>query len=83
MSKERPAGRFRGRHPVWKILACLARAKVSEYFKQSYEPLFFDARLSFAEEIEKWRVQPMVSLQLVTKRAVAVVAGGGEHGAIS
>ena len=40
--------------------------KFPRFFKQSYEPLFFDARLSFAEEIEKWRVQSIVSLQLVT-----------------
>ena len=51
-----------------------------KFFKQSDEPLFFNARLSFAEKIEKWRVQPMVSLQLVTNvlllsvLAVAVVS---------
>jgi len=40
--------------------------KFPRFFKQSYEPLFFDANLSFAEKIEKWRVRPMVSLQLVS-----------------
>ena len=33
---------------------------------QNSSRLLFDARLSFAEKIEKSRVQPMVSLQLVT-----------------
>jgi len=35
-------------------------------FRQGYEPLFFDAGLSFAEKIARWRVQPLASLQLVT-----------------
>jgi hypothetical protein len=44
----------------------LARAKVSKFFKHSYEPLFFNVSLSFVEKIEKWRAQPTTSLQLVT-----------------
>ena len=40
--------------------------KFPKFFKNSYEPLFFNASLSFAEKLEKWRMQPMVSLQLVT-----------------
>ena len=54
--------------------------KFPKFFKHSYEPLFFDASLSFAEKIAKWRAQPMVSLQLVTNvmmlslLAVGVVA---------
>jgi hypothetical protein len=35
-------------------------------FLDGYEPLFFDASLSFVEKIEKWRAQPTTSLQLVT-----------------
>lgn len=35
-------------------------------FKNSYEPMFFDASLSFSEKIFRWRTQPTTSLQLVT-----------------
>ncbi|KRR11005.1 hypothetical protein CQ12_36860 [Bradyrhizobium jicamae] len=35
-------------------------------FKNSYEPLFFDAGLSFTDKLAQWRSQPTVSLQLVT-----------------
>jgi len=41
--------------------------KFPKFFKNSYEPLFFDARLSFAEKLSQWRAQPVVSLQLVTQ----------------
>ena len=34
--------------------------------KHGYEPLFFDAGLSFGEKIARWRTQPETSLQLVT-----------------
>ncbi|UPK02951.1 hypothetical protein [Bradyrhizobium sp. 170] len=37
-----------------------------KFLEHSYEPLFFDASLSFVEKIEKWRAQPTTSLQLVT-----------------
>ena len=40
--------------------------KFPKFFKHSYEPLFFNAGLCFAEKIEKWRAQPTTSLQLVT-----------------
>ena len=40
--------------------------KFPKFFKNSYEPLFFDAHLSFAEKLSQWRAQPIVSLQLVT-----------------
>ena len=35
-------------------------------FKNGYEPLFFDATLPFVEKIQRWRMQPAVSLQLMT-----------------
>ena len=35
-------------------------------FKSGYEPLFFDATLSFTEKLSRWRTQPATSLQLVT-----------------
>jgi hypothetical protein len=55
--------------------------KFPKFFKHGYEPLFFDANLSFAEKLEKWRMQPIVSLQLVKSvmmlslLAVAAVSG--------
>ena len=41
--------------------------KFSKIFKQGYEPLFFNANLSFLEKIAKWRERPMTSVQLVTR----------------
>ena len=40
--------------------------KLPARFRQGYEPLFFDATLSFSEKIAQWRAQPNTSLQLVT-----------------
>jgi hypothetical protein len=40
--------------------------KFPNRFKHGYEPLFFDASLSFSEKIARWRTQPVTSLQLVT-----------------
>jgi hypothetical protein len=85
--RERSAG-CRGPSSVncsWTAGSAGCRPSFQRYFKQNYEPAVFDVRLSFAEKIEKRRVQPKVSLQLVYERAVAVVAGGdfGEHGVIT
>ena len=40
--------------------------KFPRVFKSGYEPLFFDATLSFTEKLSRWRTQPATSLQLVT-----------------
>ena len=40
--------------------------KFPKFFRHGYEPLFFNAGLSFIEKIEKWRAQPTTSLQLLT-----------------
>lgn len=40
--------------------------KFPNRFRHGYEPLFFDASLSFIEKIARWRTQPVTSLQLVT-----------------
>ena len=54
--------------------------KFPKFFKHGYEPLFFNAGLSVAEKIEKWRERPTTSVQLVTSElmlallAVAVVS---------
>ena len=56
--------------------------KFPKAFRNSYEPLFFDAKLSFSDKIFRWRMRPTVSLQLVTIAmmlsllAVAVVSVG-------
>lgn len=46
------------------ITTSLAR-KFPNRFMHRYEPLFFDASLSFSEKIARWRIQPVASLQLV------------------
>jgi hypothetical protein len=59
---------------IFVLLASLAHAllgpAVGRLFpkraKHAYEPLFYDARLSFAEKIAQWRTQPMASVQLVS-----------------
>jgi hypothetical protein len=54
--------------------------KFPKLFRHGYEPLFFNAGLSFAEKIAKWRERPTTSVQLVTSElmlallAVAVVS---------
>jgi hypothetical protein len=40
--------------------------KFPRFFGKSYEPIFFDATLSFGEKLAQWRAQPRTSLQLVT-----------------
>ena len=56
--------------------------KFPRFFKHGYEPLFFDASLSFSEKIVRWRTQPMASLQLMANvmmlslLAVAVMTVG-------
>jgi hypothetical protein len=40
--------------------------KFPKLFRNSYEPLFLDASLSFSEKLAQWRMQPKTSLQLVT-----------------
>ncbi|TKW78127.1 MAG: hypothetical protein DI543_12050 [Bradyrhizobium icense] len=56
--------------------------KFPRFFKHGYEPLFFDASLSFSEKIVRWRTQPMASLQLMANvmmlslLAVAVMTAG-------
>jgi hypothetical protein len=51
--------------------------KFPRFFKNSYEPLFFDARLSFTEKLSQWRAQPVVSLQLVTQVTMLAVLAVG------
>ena len=48
--------------------------KFPKFFRHGYEPLFFNAGLSFAEKIAKWRVRPTTSEQLVTSELMLAVA---------
>jgi hypothetical protein len=56
--------------------------KFPRFFRNSYEPQFFDASLSFAEKLSRWREKPATSLQLLTNvvllslLAVAVMTVG-------
>jgi hypothetical protein len=51
--------------------------KFPRFFKNSYEPLFFDPTLSFSEKVFRWRTQPTTSLQLVTIVMMLSVLGVG------
>ena len=48
------------------LLAPWLLPKFPKFFKNGYEPLFFDASLPVAEKLARWRVQPAVSQQLMT-----------------
>jgi hypothetical protein len=49
--------------------------KYPRFFKNSYEPLFFDASLSVSEKVMRWRIQPMASLQLLANVVMLSVLG--------
>ena len=49
--------------------------KFPRWFKTGYEPLFFDATLSFTEKLSRWRTQPATSLQLVTNVTLLALLG--------
>ena len=40
--------------------------KFPHFFRHSYEPLFADPALSFAEKVSRWLAQPKTALQLLT-----------------
>ena len=48
------------------LLAPWLQPKFPKFFKNGYEPLFFDASLPVAEKLARWRVQPAVSQQFMT-----------------
>ena len=59
---------------IFVVLATLFHALVTTWFGPKYpklfgnvyQPLFYDATLSFPEKLARWRTQPAASLQLVT-----------------
>jgi len=50
-------------------------SRFPRFFKQAYEPLFYDATLSLGEKIARWRVQPVASRQLLTTVMMLSVLG--------
>src|SRR5260370_28938909 len=51
---------------VYALTVPFLEPRFPKFFKNSYEPKFFDASLSFSEKLSQWRAQPKTSLQLVT-----------------
>ena len=51
---------------VFALITAWLGPKFPNRFRKLYEPLFFDATLSFQEKLIRWRTQPTVSLQLLT-----------------
>src|SRR5262249_33013799 len=49
---------------LYAMLTPYVAAIFPRLFGKSYEPLFFDASLSFPEKVLRWRTQPMASLHL-------------------
>ena len=58
------------------LLAPWLQPKFPKFFKNGYEPLFFDASLPVAEKLARWRVQPAVSQQLMTTVLMLSSLGG-------
>ncbi|MCK1384287.1 hypothetical protein [Bradyrhizobium sp. 21] len=49
----------------YSLLAIWAGRRFPRFAKNGYEPLFFDASLSFSDKIAGWRARPRTSVQLV------------------
>jgi hypothetical protein len=48
------------------LTVTLLGSRFLHIFRNVYEPLFYDATISFSDTIARWRVQPAASLQLLT-----------------
>jgi hypothetical protein len=51
--------------PVYAWLTPVMVRKFPKLFRNSHEPVFYDASLSFSEKIVQWRTQPKASSQLL------------------
>jgi hypothetical protein len=51
--------------------------KFPKVIRHGYEPLFFDANLSFAERIARWRMKPAVSIELVSNMLMLAILAVG------
>ena len=49
----------------YSCLTIWAGSTFPRFQKSAYEPLFFDASLSFSDKIARWRAKPATSMQLV------------------
>jgi hypothetical protein len=49
--------------PLYTLTMSLLGPIFPKSFEYTYEPLFFDATLSFSEKLSHWRTQPNTSLQ--------------------
>ena len=64
------------------LTVTLLGSRFPHVLRNVYEPLFYNATISFSDKIARWRVQPVASLQLLTTvmmlslLAVAVVSRG-------
>ena len=51
--------------PVYAWVTPVLVRKFPKLFRNSHEPAFFDASLSFSEKVAQWRAQPKTSTQLL------------------
>jgi hypothetical protein len=81
-------GDYRGGSPVltialasifYRVFVVSVGSAFPKHFKNGYEAQFFDASLSFSEEIARWRAKPATSVQLVASvllpSLLAMIAG--------
>ena len=47
------------------------------HIRHGYEPLFFDADLSFTDKIAQWRMKPTVSIELVSNMLMLALLAVG------
>jgi hypothetical protein len=59
------------------LLAPRLAPKLPRVIRHGYEPLFFDASLSFADKIAQWRMRPAVSIELVSNMLMLAVGVAG------
>jgi hypothetical protein len=51
--------------------------KFPKLIRHGYEPLFFDAGLSFTDKIAQWRMKPVVSIELVSNMLMLALLAVG------
>jgi hypothetical protein len=51
--------------------------KFPRVIRHGYEPLYFDANLSFAEKIAQWRIKPAASIELVSNMLMLALLAVG------
>jgi hypothetical protein len=51
--------------------------KFPKLIRHGYEPVFFDAELSFADKIAQWRMKPAASIELVSNALMLALLAVG------